>query len=71
MEQNLQRLRVRSQNDDFRNTTVQSLRGCIVQGVNYPTMTMRADARTFIGSLLELLVLLGLLNEIEDLKTNR
>ena len=66
MEENLEGLGVGSQYDNFRDTTVQGLRGCRWR-VNGLIATRAQHVRTFIGTFLQLLVLRSLLDEIEDL----
>ena len=70
VEQNFEGLGISSQDDNFCDTTVQGLGGCIWL-VNGLLVTSVQLARTFVGTLLELLVLRRLLDEIEDLQTAR
>ena len=66
MEENLQRLGIRSENNDFRDTTVESLRGCIGLMSSVPRVIIAP--RTFVSTLLQLLVRRSLLYQIKDLK---
>lgn len=72
MEQNFQRLGVSGQDDELGNTTIESLgRFSAELEVNILFLIHRTSVRTFVGTLLQLLVLARLLNEFQDLKDAR
>lgn len=67
MEQNLQRLRVGSQDDDLRDTAVEGLGGCSARGLGAITLSDRQQ-HTFVSTLLQLLELGSPLYHIQDLR---
>lgn len=67
MEQNLKGLGVGGEDDKFRDTTVEGLGGWIPDRSEH-SVGVRADMeRTFVSTLLQLLVLSSLLNDFENL----
>ena len=73
MKENLQRLGIRSENNDFRDTTVESFRGCT--GLRSFAPHVIVLPRTFVGTLLQLLVLTSQLSQVkyldDSVKENR
>lgn len=68
MKKDFQGFRVRSENDDLSDTTVQSLCSCKYRQVT--RLGYWSIIRTFIGSFLQLLVLCRFLDQIQDLRHN-
>ena len=69
MEKNLQRLGVRSENDELSDATVESLGGYTMgkeRQLNAP-LARSGNRRTFVCALLELLELRGTLYEVQNL----
>lgn len=66
MQENFNWFSISSQNNKFSDTSIQSFGGCIVLKSQIERKAEVGENLTFIGSFLDLFVVVGLLNEIQD-----
>ena len=67
MQQNLEGLGIRRHDDEFRNTAIQRLGSCRCSNSKRNLYTNSIEGcRTFVGALLQLLVIVGLLDQFQN-----